>query len=136
MYIFIAFAPRSTFSWSRSACYGLNWSVWKWFLSDRNTWNHIIVNKLFVLDKNTWYINLYKLFVLDKNTWYHKTEYKLFVLDRNNWYHIAVCKLFVLDKNTWYINLYRLFVLDRNTWYHSALSAGAVEYTDCFSAEG
>ena len=31
----------------------------------------------------------------------------------------------------------KLLVLDRNTWYHIiAQSAGAVEYTDCFSAEG
>ena len=39
---------------------------------------------------------------------------------QNMWYYIVVCKLFVLSRNTW--NLAQL--------------AGAVEYIDCFSAEG
>ena len=86
----------------------------------RNTWDHITVCKLFVLDRNTWYhIIECKLSVLDRDIWYHITVCKLFVLDRNTWYHITVCKLFVLDKNIWYhITVCKLFVLDRNTWYH------------------
>ena len=37
-------------------------------------WNHIIVYKLLILDKNTWNPTiLYKLFVWDKNTLYRIT---------------------------------------------------------------
>ena len=39
------------------------------------TWKHIIV---------------YKLFVLDRDIWNHTIVYKLFILDRNTWYHIIV----------------------------------------------
>ena len=37
----------------------------------RNTWNHIIVYKLLILDRNTWnhVYTLYTLLVLDRNTW-------------------------------------------------------------------
>ena len=40
-----------------------------------------------------------------------------------------------LDKNIWnYATLFELFVFNKKKTY--AQSAGAVEYTDCFSAEG
>ena len=85
--------------------------------------NHITVNKLFVLDRNTWnYIRVCKLLVLDRNDWNHKTMYKLFVFDLNSWNHITPHKLFVLDRNTWnQITACKSFVLDRNTWNHIRL---------------
>ena len=41
------------------------------------SWNHIIMYKLLVLERNTLdHTTLCKLFVLNKNTWYHMTVYK------------------------------------------------------------
>ena len=72
---------------------------WWWY---RNTWYHII---------------MFKLFVLDRNTWYHKTMGKLFVFCRNTKYRITLCKLFVFERNTLYhTSMNKLFVFDRNTW--------------------
>ena len=54
-----------------------------YYLIEMVTWNHIIMYKLLVLDRNTWnHIIVYKLLVLDRNIWNHITEKKI---KRNNY---------------------------------------------------
>ena len=55
---FIAITPRSTMTRSGSTCldpiYESNRFVWKIFVLDSNTWNHMTERKSLVLDKNCW----------------------------------------------------------------------------------
>ena len=66
-----------------------------------STWNHIIVYKLLILDKNSWkYIIVRWLFVLDGNISNHLIVYRLLVLDTNTWNYLTVYGLLRLKKNT------------------------------------
>ena len=69
----------------------------------RNTWNYVIVYKLFVLYRNTWsLINVYKLIMLYRNTWNYVIVYKLLVLYRNTWnYQAAVVSILLYGCTTW-----------------------------------
>ena len=54
--------------------------IYKLLISDRNTWNHIIVCKVLVLMIVTWsYIHFYKC--LSLGTWNHIIVYKLLIFD-------------------------------------------------------
>ena len=73
-YPFIGITSRSTLIRSGSTCYG---SIYE---SNR------FVQKLFVLDWNTWYHVRYEYLIS------YKLWYRLISLDWNTWYHITICK--------------------------------------------
>ena len=84
-YPFFAITPRSTLTRSGSPClcpiYGLNRSVGKLFILDRNDWYHITV----------------------QTNYHHQIE--LLMLYRNTWNHLNVCKLFVVS----YLKLIKVY---------------------------
>ena len=74
--------------------------------------------------------------MLDRKSWTHTILCKLFVVDKNTWYYHTVCKKTIkkqLHKTCININVQLMIFL---TSRHIAQSAGVVEYTGYFSAEG
>ena len=109
-------------------------------------WNHIILCKLFVFDRNTWnHIIVSKWFVLQRNIWNHIIVCKLFIFDRNTWNHIIMSKLFVLKHASylpWCSREKRIFCLDwKRRDSHTCLcdrgtrtnKKGVSPYTECCS---
>ena len=119
----------STLTWNGSSCWSpinrLNRSVWKLFVLDRNTWNHITMCKSFILKIVTWSHNCSLRIIITiiclKTICFRWKYLKPYKCGQTNYYligivtlnYILVYRLLVLDRNTWErITLYELFVLD------------------------
>ena len=56
------------------------------------TYNYVQTNSYYEIGIVAWnHIIVCKLLVLDRNTWNHIIAWKLLVLDRNTWNHIIAC---------------------------------------------
>ena len=88
--------------WTRQN--GVKYSHWsKIWVLDQNSQNipapdnNLKFFLLQVLDRNTWYhIIVNRLLVWERNTWNHIIVNKLLVLDRNTGYHMTVCKQMIV----------------------------------------